>query len=105
MFQKSGLNVVKHSYYDEKNNCLDFENMYKDINNLKSGDALLLHGCCHNPTGADLSIDQWSQIASLCKKNGILPFVDLVYLIDIVSCCCCCCCCCCSTCYYLLLLQ
>ena len=79
MFQKSGLNVVKHSYYDEKNNCLDFENMYKDINNLKSGDALLLHGCCHNPTGADLSIDQWSQIASLCKKNGILPFVDLVY--------------------------
>ena len=79
MFQKSGLNVVKHSYYDEKNNCLDFENMYKDVNNLKSGDALLLHGCCHNPTGADLSIDQWSQIASLCKKNGILPFVDLVY--------------------------
>ena len=79
MFQKPGLNVVKHSYYDEENNCLDFENMYKDINNLKSGDALLLHGCCHNPTGADLSIDQWSQIASLCKKNGILPFVDLVY--------------------------
>ena len=79
MFQKSGLNVVKHFYYDEKNNCLDFENMYKDVNNLKSGDALLLHGCCHNPTGADLSIDQWSQIASLCKKNGILPFVDLVY--------------------------
>ena len=79
MFQKSGLNVVKHSYYDEKNNCLDFENMYKDVNNLKSGDALLLHGCCHNPTGADLSIDQWSQIASLCKKNCILPFVDLVY--------------------------
>ena len=79
MFQKSGLNVVKHSYYDEKNNCLDFENMYKDINNLKSGNSLLVHGCCHNPTGADLSIDQWSQIASLCKKNGILPFVDLVY--------------------------
>ena len=79
MFQKSGLNVVKHSYYDEKNNYLDFENMYKDINNLKSGDALLLHGCCHNPTGADLSLDQWSEIAYLCKKNGILPFVDLVY--------------------------
>ena len=53
--------------------------MYKDISNLKSGDALLLHGCCHNPTGADLSIDQWSQIAYLCKKIGILPFVDLVY--------------------------
>ena len=79
MFQKSGLNVVKHSYYDEKNNYLDFENMYKDINNLKSGDVLLLHGCCHNPTGADLNLDQWSQIAYLCKKNGIIPFIDLVY--------------------------
>jgi aspartate aminotransferase len=79
MFQKSGLNVLKHDYYDEKNNFLDFDNMLKCINNLKSGDALLLHGCCHNPTGADLSLEQWSIVANLCKKNGVLPFIDLVY--------------------------
>ncbi len=79
MFQKAGLNVLKHSYYDEKNNFLDFENMLKDLNHLKSGDAVLLHGCCHNPTGSDLNLEQWSLVANLCKKNGLLPFIDLVY--------------------------
>ena len=79
MFQRAGLKITKHTYYDQINNFLDFDSMQDDLNKLKSGDALLLHGCCHNPTGADLSEDQWEQVAQMCLKKGILPFIDLVY--------------------------
>ena len=79
MFQRAGLKITKHTYYDQINNFLDFDSMLDDLNKLKSGDALLLHGCCHNPTGADLSEDQWEQVAYMCVKKGILPFIDLVY--------------------------
>ena len=79
MFQKCGLSIKKHIYYETNNNFLDFDGMLKDLNNLKSGDAVLIHGCCHNPTGADLSLIQWERIAEVCKKNGLLPFIDLVY--------------------------
>ena len=79
MFEKAGLKISKHTYYNEKNNFLDFDNMINDLSKLKSGDSLLLHGCCHNPTGADLSLEQWEQVANICLKKGILPFIDLVY--------------------------
>ncbi len=79
MFEKAGLKISKHTYYNERNNFLDFDNMINDLNKLKSGDSLLLHGCCHNPTGADLSLEQWEQVANICLKKGILPFIDLVY--------------------------
>ncbi len=79
MFQKSGLKIKKHNYYDNTNNFLNFEDMIFDLKKLKSGDALLLHGCCHNPTGADLNNDQWEQVATICRSNGIVPFIDLVY--------------------------
>jgi aspartate aminotransferase len=79
MFEKSGLKITKHSYYDIENNFLDFNNMINDLNKLKSGDSLLIHGCCHNPTGADLSVEQWEQVARICQHRGILPFIDLVY--------------------------
>ena len=79
MFEKSGLKITKHSYYDKDNNFLNFGHMINDLNKLKSGDSLLLHGCCHNPTGADLSVEQWEQVAQVCLKKGILPFIDLVY--------------------------
>ena len=79
MFKKSGLKVINHTYYNQQNNFLDFDNMSKDLKKLKSGDAVLLHGCCHNPTGADLTVDQWEQVANICLKQGILPFIDLVY--------------------------
>ena len=79
MFEKAGLKISKYTYYNEQNNFLDFDNMINDLNKLKSGDSLLLHGCCHNPTGADLSLEQWEQVANICLKKGILPFIDLVY--------------------------
>ena len=79
MFQKSGLKTINYRYYDNTNNFLNFEDMTLDLKKLKSGDALLLHGCCHNPTGADLNTDQWEEVATICKKKGIVPFIDLVY--------------------------
>ena len=79
MFEKAGLKISKYTYYNEQNNFLDFNHMIDDLNKLKSGDSLLLHGCCHNPTGADLSLEQWEQVANICLKKGILPFIDLVY--------------------------
>ena len=79
MFKKAGLKISKYTYYNQQNNFLDFNHMIDDLNKLKSGDSLLLHGCCHNPTGADLSLDQWEQVANICLKKGILPFIDLVY--------------------------
>lgn len=79
MFQKCGLTIKKHIYYDIINNFLDFDGMLKDLSNLSSGDAVLFHGCCHNPTGSDLSLIQWERVAEVCKKNGLLPFIDLVY--------------------------
>jgi aspartate aminotransferase len=79
MFEKAGLQITKHSYYNKENNFLDFDNMINDLKKLKAGDSLLLHGCCHNPTGADLSLEQWEQVAHVCLKKGILPFIDLVY--------------------------
>jgi aspartate/tyrosine/aromatic aminotransferase len=45
----------------------------------EAGDLVLLHGCCHNPTGADLSLDQWSEVAALVERRGLIPFVDLAY--------------------------
>ena len=79
MFQKAGLTINHHIYYNKINNHLDFEGMVKDLCNLNSGDAVLIHGCCHNPTGADLSVNQWEDIANICCKLGLLPFIDLVY--------------------------
>ena len=79
MFEKSELKITKHSYYDKENNFINFDHMINDLQKLKSGDSLLLHGCCHNPTGADLSVEQWEQVAQVCLKKGILPFIDLVY--------------------------
>ena len=79
MFEKAGLKISTYTYYNQQSNFLDFNKMIDDLNKLKSGDSLLLHGCCHNPTGADLSLDQWEQVANICLKKGILPFIDLVY--------------------------
>ena len=79
IFEYAGLTIFEHGYYDPQDHRLRFDTMMDDLKQARPGDVLLLHGCCHNPTGADLSLDQWSAIAHMAVARGIVPFVDLVY--------------------------
>lgn len=75
----SGVELVEYAYFDPKTNAVDFDAMMSDLKKASSGDVVLLHGCCHNPTGADLSQDQWREVAELVSANGLIPFVDVAY--------------------------
>ena len=74
-----GLPFVQYRYFDAATRGVDFEAMKADIARAGKGDLVLLHGCCHNPTGADLSADQWDEIAAMLEKSGAIAFVDLAY--------------------------
>jgi aspartate aminotransferase len=76
----SGLKLEPYPYYDFDAHRIDFDRMVETIEkDMRSGDVLLLHGCCHNPCGADLSETQWDVIARLCARLGIIPFIDFAY--------------------------
>ena len=79
LLRLSGLNLEQYSYYDYENHCINFQAMIATFNELGSGDVVLLHGCCHNPCGADLSQDQWNVLANLFEERGIVPFIDIAY--------------------------
>ena len=74
-----GLQFETYRYYDASTHGVDFDAMVEDLGRAQSGDVVLLHGCCHNPCGADLSIDQWSTIADMAERQGFRPFVDVAY--------------------------
>jgi aromatic-amino-acid transaminase len=74
-----GLEMVEYSYYDRLGRRICFDEMMSAISGARPGDVVLLHGCCHNPTGADLDDDQWAQVARVCAERGLLPFVDIAY--------------------------
>jgi aspartate/tyrosine/aromatic aminotransferase len=74
-----GIEIVEHPFYDREARRILFDEMMSALNGARPGDLVLLHGCCHNPTGADLSPDQWRAIAELVANRGIIPFVDLAY--------------------------
>lgn len=78
-FQKAGISVRSYRYYDQLNSVLDFAGMLEDLQAMKPNDLLLLHGCCHNPTGQDLDLDQWRTVADLVVATGAIPFVDVAY--------------------------
>ncbi len=76
----TGLRIKQYPYYNKETQRIDFDDMCAELrDNAKVGDAVLLHGCCHNPTGADLSESQWQTIADLMLEKNLLPFVDLAY--------------------------
>jgi len=79
LLTQAGHTLANYSYYDAQNNTIDFAGMLASLADAKAGDVVLLHGCCHNPTGADLSLEQWTQVAQLCVEKQLLPFVDLAY--------------------------
>lgn len=74
-----GLEFKSYSYYDPGNHGVDFDAMVADLHGARADDVVLLHGCCHNPCGADLSLEQWSVIADMAEKQGFLPMVDIAY--------------------------
>jgi aspartate aminotransferase len=75
----SGLRLERYPYYDRARRAVDFDAMHDYVERLPAGAVVLLHGCCHNPTGADLSPDHWRALADTIERRGLLPFVDLAY--------------------------
>ena len=74
-----GLTFETYRYYDPASHGVNFEGMLADLQRTRPGDVVLLHGCCHNPCGADLSLEQWGEIAALAEQLGFTPFVDIAY--------------------------
>lgn len=79
VFQSAGLKVASYPYFDPATNGVDFDAMLAAIRTIPAGDVLLLHGCCHNPTGVDLSPEQWQAVAEVAAKRGLLPLLDFAY--------------------------
>lgn len=76
----AGLKTAIYPYYEAASGRILFDEMMAALSEANEGDILLLHGCCHNPTGADLSLEQWQRVTDLCLEKGLLPFVDFAYL-------------------------
>lgn len=74
-----GLPFTEYRYFDPETRGVDFEAMKADIAKAGRGDLVLLHGCCHNPTGANLTLAQWEELAQILEKSGAIPFIDLAY--------------------------
>ena len=79
LIECAGVKMVSHPYYDNQRHEILFDRMMSTLEDGRPGDLVLLHGCCHNPTGADLSLDQWKAVAELVSRRGLIPFVDLAY--------------------------
>jgi len=79
VFKAAGLNVKTYPYYDYENNCLDFAGMMAALKEVSADDAVLIHACCHNPSGMDLNQQQWQEIALLSKDVGFTPVIDIAY--------------------------
>lgn len=79
VMEAAGLKVAEYPYFDVNTKQVDEAAMLDQIATLGEQDVLLLHGCCHNPTGADISMQAWQRIADLAEQQGFLPFVDIAY--------------------------
>jgi aromatic-amino-acid transaminase len=79
IFAASGLKIAHHPFFNQTSQTLLFDEMISALDAAAPGDAVLLHGCCHNPTGAGFSHDQWRSLASLIGGKGLLPIIDLAY--------------------------
>lgn len=75
----AGVKIEKYPYYDYADHSVRFDEMMSTLANVKKGDLVLLHGCCHNPCGSDLSKEQWQQVRDLALDKGFTAFIDLAY--------------------------
>ena len=74
-----GVPMREYRYFDNATRDVEFDGMIEDLKGARSGDLVVLHGCCHNPTGANLTADQWEILAELLAKTGAIPFIDIAY--------------------------
>ena len=79
LFESAGFEVVNYPYYDAHTHGVNFEGMLSALNSYAAGTVVVLHACCHNPTGVDLTVDQWKQIVEVVKARNLVPFLDIAY--------------------------
>jgi aromatic-amino-acid transaminase len=79
LFQAAGFTVETYPYYDAATHGLDFAGMLSSLQTLPEKTIVVLHACCHNPTGVDPTLDQWKQIVEVVKQKNLVPFVDIAY--------------------------
>lgn len=79
VFAAAGLEIAQYSYYNAETKNMDFDAAVTDLSTAAPGDVVLLHGCCHNPTGIDPTAEQWLQLAKLCVEKQLLPMFDFAY--------------------------
>ncbi|MDO6823552.1 amino acid aminotransferase [Marinobacter sp. 1_MG-2023] len=75
----AGLKIREYPYLNRETLTVNFSAMLDTLESAEAGDVVLLHGCCHNPSGADLTFDQWRAVTQLILRKGLLPFVDMAY--------------------------
>ncbi len=79
IFEAAGYEVLEYTYFDPKTRGVDFDGMVKSLESFPPKTLVILHACCHNPTGADLTKEQWQKIISICQTKHLIPFLDLAY--------------------------
>ena len=79
LFEGAGFAVAAYPYYDAASRGLNFAGMCSALRAAPAGTIIALHACCHNPTGVDLAIEQWREVASICKAQGLVPMLDIAY--------------------------
>lgn len=79
LFENAGFTVQAYPYYHAPTNGLDFDSMLTTLSRLPAGDVVVLHACCHNPTGIDLSDAQWDAVVAVCRERALMPFLDIAY--------------------------
>ena len=77
--QAVGMEVIDYPYYERGQGIIRFDDMIAALRSAETGDVALLHGCCHNPTGADLNAEQWDEVTRVVVERGLIPLVDIAY--------------------------
>ncbi|AIJ47358.1 amino acid aminotransferase [Comamonas testosteroni] len=79
IFTNAGFEVGSYAYYDAATRSIDFAGMLADLNAAAAGTVVVLHACCHNPTGYDITAAQWDEVIAVVKAKGLIPFLDMAY--------------------------
>lgn len=79
LLAQAGYEITGYRYYDAANDGIDFNGMIEDLKALPAKTLVILHSCCHNPTGYDLNAEQWKEVIAVCQDRGLTPFLDMAY--------------------------